>query len=99
MKKTISYSDTNLMANCIVKSIDRKEIQIENKELDGFTKFYKVTLHFNDRVILYLAKGYEDAPREVVAFYTNGVMWGSYGKNFAEAIRGAHEDAIYCMKQ
>ena len=30
MKKTISYSETNLIANCIVKSIDRKEISIQD---------------------------------------------------------------------
>lgn len=95
MTKRISCADTNLKADCKVTEISQSDIKITNEDLDGFTKFYKVTLHFNDNVILYLAKGYEDAPREVVAFYPNGKMWGSYGKNFAESIRGAHEDALY----
>ena len=97
MKKRIKYSETNLIADCIVQSIEKKEIDsaIVNKDLEGYNKFYKVMLCFNERIILYLAKGYEDAPREVVVFYLNGKMWSSYGKNFAEAIKGANEDALY----
>ena len=97
MTRRISYADTNLKADCKVTAISQSDISITNDDLDGFTKFYKVTLHFNDNVILYLAKGYEDAPREICVWYPNGKMWGSYGKNFAEAIRGAHEDALYYM--
>ena len=97
MTRRISYADTNLNADCKVTAISQSDITIKNDDLDGYTKFYKVTLHFSDNVLLYLAKGYEDAPREICVWFPNGKMWMSYGKNFAEAIRGAHEDALYYM--
>jgi len=96
MKKELHWSETGLNQYCTVTSISRDEVTIKNKNLDGYTKFYKVTLRSN-RVILYLAKGYELAPREVVAFYPNGEFWGGYGNNFAKTIKGAREDALYYM--
>ena len=97
MTKIISYADTNLKSDCKVTTISQSDITIKNDDLDGYTKFYKVTLNFSDNVLMYLAKGYEDAPREVCVWYPNGKMWGSYGKNFKESIKGAYEDALYYM--
>ena len=97
MKRKISYADTNLKSDCIVRAISKSDIIIQNEDLHLFTKFYKVTPHLHDDVILYLSKGYEYAPHEIVAFYPNGKMWAGYGNNFKEVIKGAFEDARWYM--
>jgi hypothetical protein len=96
MKKELHWSETGLNQYCTVTSISKDEVTIQNEDLNNYTKFYKVTLRTHpNNPVLFLAKGYELALREVVAFYPNGKSWGGCGYNFAETIREAVNSAIY----
>lgn len=94
MTKTISKHETELLSDAKVSTISIECLPFKpNKNTDDYTIFYSVKLEVGNP-ILYLAKN-KLHPREVVAFYANGKMWASYGKNFKDAINGAYEDAIY----
>lgn len=67
------------------------------EENDGFNKWYKVCPEGNTRVLMYLAKGYKDAPREVVVYYVNGKMNGGFEMNFLDAFKMGVLDALYYM--
>lgn len=43
-------------------------------------------------VFFYLGKGNPGARQQVVAWYPNGRMWGSYGDTLAAAVEGAIKD-------
>lgn len=67
-------------------------------DLDNFKTFYAVK-NFDEKghTFMYLARGHEESPNEVVVFYPNGKMWYSFGKNIKEAIEGGQKNGwMYC---
>lgn len=76
-----------------VQSINREALPRGLADSTNYSTFYKVTNEGTDRVFMYLGKGYETAPREIVAWYPNSkAMWHSFGKTLKDAIEGAVKD-------
>ena len=82
--------------NLAVTKIDRKDLPKHlTNDTKAYTTFYVVqNWDTNGRVFLYLGKGHDVAPNEIVAWYPRtGSFWASYGKNIKAAIDGAMADA------
>lgn len=76
-----------------VRDVDADKLPALNDK-DAYTRFYEVR-NFDEEgvVFLYLAKGYKDAPKQIVAWYPRTkAFWSGYGENFKEAIEGAQKD-------
>lgn len=63
------------------------------KEKESYTTFYSVH-NFNAEgwTFMYLGKGHQLAPKQIVVWYRKGAFWESFGKNFKDAIEGAQKD-------
>jgi hypothetical protein len=58
-----------------------------------YKKFWVVKNWDNDGCIfMYLGKGYESTPNEIVVWYRNGGFWSGYGKTIEDAINEAQKD-------
>lgn len=61
---------------------------------DAYQKFWVVrNFDANGHVFMYLGRGAESAPKQIVAWYAkSGSFWSSYGLTFKAAIDGAQKD-------
>ena len=90
MKGTkIHWDKTGLNQAVFVKAISKLPFEIS----ESFTKFYEVEW-YGGGTVMYLAKG-GFVKNEVCVYYRSGKFYPGYGKNFAEAIKNAANDAIY----
>ena len=62
---------------------------------DGYTDFREVINPNNNKVVMYLASGYEGAPKEIVPVFTNGKVACSFGSTQKKAIEYGIKIAIY----
>ena len=92
--RKLHYHDTGLDRVLYVSAID--ELPFENSHAESYSKFY-VVKDFNNTIFMYLAKGHEEGPREVVVFYRNNKFHMSYRNNFKEAVVMGFNDAIHYM--
>lgn len=98
----ITYEQTGLDRTYYVEEIETLPFEHDS----SFTKFYKVySYKNNEHPVMYLAKGLKgqgftttDA-RQIVPFYVNGEMSGTYGENFVEAIKLGFQRAIFNMQR
>ena len=77
-------------------SIDRSDLPEHlSPETSEYSNFYVVrNWDENGPVMLYLGKGHEQVPHQIVAWYRNtGSLWTRYGMTLKEAIDGAFRDA------
>ena len=79
-----------------VESISFDELPdvIKNGDYASHYKKFYVVKNWNKSgiVFMYLGKGSNDAPREIVVWYAKGAFWSSYGYTIEDAINGAQKD-------
>lgn len=90
MKKIRTASGHELTVTSVEGALERASVPaLANK--DNYPTLYRVWLA--GRVVMYLGKGYGEAPREIVAWYPNGRMWSSFGDSLKSTVEGAMKDA------
>lgn len=92
MKRTIYSGLTR--HTLFVSSINKDELPKGLEYTESYKTFYKVqNWDASGVVFMYLGKGHEQAPKQIVAWYRNtGSMWSSFGLTLQEAIEGAQRD-------
>lgn len=88
--REIHWSDTGLNQVVWVRKIESLPFKID----ETFDKFYEVVT-ISEKPMMYLAKGSEEAPREVCVYYKSGKFYSGFGFSFKEAIKEAVRDAIW----
>ena len=91
MKRQVRPEYNLLERHLTIEMIDHDPIQSEHSK--KYPVWYQVTSR-NDTVILYLAKGHEWGPKEVVPFYVNGRMHASFSTSLRGALNLGIKDAI-----
>ena len=68
-------------------------LKSEHPAGSAYSHFY-VAKNFDEEGVtfFYLAKGYKDAPNQIMVWYKNKRMWTGFGNNLEEAINGAQRD-------
>ena len=92
MKRTVTSQTGHTLC---VTSIAREDLPEHLDETTSeYTTFYTARNWTNDGpVMLYLGKGHQDAPQQIVAWYrSTGKLWARYGMTLKEAIDGAFRD-------
>jgi len=93
MKKTIQAQSGHTL---FVKSIPFKQLPEVIRKGDDAKRYitFYVVKNWDDEgiIFMYLAKGYGQAPNEIVAFYPKGGFWSSFGNTIEQAINGAQKD-------
>lgn len=92
MKKTLRVSTGHTLC---VKSVDVADLP--KLPYSGEYKTFYVVRNWdeNGHIFLYLAKGNEAAPNQIVAWYPNTKsFWSSFGTTIEKAIEGAFADAF-----
>lgn len=89
----LHWSDTDFNQILWAQKISKEEFPFED-EAEEYTTFYKVVTRENNTV-LYLKKGYAEAPNQIVPVYKNGKGHGGFASNMKAAVKLAVKAAIY----